>query len=73
MSNTGNIGNQRKLKLKQLVWDKITTSSTDKTVWSNTAVEGVQMDLQELESLFALTDATPKNTPTKVDLDDPYF
>ncbi|KAG0618044.1 hypothetical protein M758_4G034900 [Ceratodon purpureus] len=54
-----------KPKLKQLVWDKITTTSTDKTVWSNTTLENVKMDLQELESLFSLNDSTPQKNIIK--------
>ena len=55
-----------KPKLKQLVWDKITTTPTHKTVWSNTTLENVKMDLKELESLFALNEASPRNLTKKV-------
>ncbi|XP_024366497.1 uncharacterized protein [Physcomitrium patens] len=51
-----------KPKFKQLVWDKITPTSTNKTVWSNTSLTNVKMDLQELESLFALKEVVPKKT-----------
>ncbi|CAM6106953.1 unnamed protein product [Calypogeia fissa] len=50
-------------KMKQLVWDKITGSMADLTIWKTATPDEIKMDLVELEALFAVKDAASHQKP----------
>ncbi|KAJ7521699.1 hypothetical protein O6H91_19G064400 [Diphasiastrum complanatum] len=58
---------ERRPKMKQLVWDKIAGAMTAKTVWENTGLTSISMDVKELESLFAVNSNNPA-TENKINL-----
>eukprot|EP01018_Ginkgo_biloba_P013730 Gb_24409 [translate_table: standard] len=53
-------------KMKQLVWRKITGPLAEKSVWANTGLDSVNVDFEQLESLFSLNSLHTVDSSVKV-------